>query len=72
MKKLAYILTIICFSCFAFPQTGDAAKESEKQASNGFAWGIGLGAVVILATVIGMVWASSASSPTASHSGQQS
>ena len=70
MKKIAFILTTLCFTCFttsAFPQAGDAAKSSEKVASSGFAWSAGLGALAVMAVMVGVVVSSSTSTPTHNH-----
>lgn len=67
MKKLLFILTTVCFTCFStsgFTQVGDAAKSSEQQGSSGFAWGIGLGALAAIATMVGLVVSSSTDSPS--------
>ena len=53
----------------AFAQTGKAATTSANTASsNGMAWGVGLGSLAVLATVVGLTASSAASSPsTYSH-----
>jgi len=70
MKKLTLVLIAAFFTCFssmAFSYPGEAAKSGEEEGSNGFAWGIGLGAAAVVGTVVGLVVTSSTSSPKVSH-----
>jgi len=72
MKKLAVVMTVLSMTMFAVnghaqPQGGAAQGGSDS--SMNFAWGIGVGAVAVLATMAGLVGASSSKKPkTFSHS----
>jgi hypothetical protein len=66
MKKFSILLAIVAtlVGNTAQAQTMGKASSSAKQASNDdFNWGIGLGAIAVLATVVGLTAASAASTP---------
>jgi hypothetical protein len=69
MKKSTLILTAMAFLAstpvMAQKTSGQGAVASTRSASDsGFAWGIGLGALVIVGTVVGIVAASASQSPS--------
>lgn len=78
MKKLAFILTAIALVTFSSQgyaqeqytqQKAPAAQASTATASNDMAWGIGLGALVVIVTLGAVIGATASSSPTTfSHS----
>lgn len=59
MKKITALLTAVALlgSNAAFAQTGGTGKAATASrntaSSNGFAWGIGLGALAVLGIVVG-------------------
>ena len=64
MKKLPAVLvasTMLLSSSHAQTyQAGQAAQSSTTEAKNSFAWGIGLGALVVMGVMVGfIVWSSS-------------
>lgn len=72
MKKLAVLTlalaTLTANAGFAQQQTGKAAVAGKKGASNGFAWGLAIGTIAVIGAVVGIVAATSSSSPsTFSH-----
>lgn len=71
MKKLAVLTlalaTLTANAGFAQQQTGKAAAAG-KQNSSKFAWGVAVGTVAVVGAVVGIVAATSSSSPsTFSH-----
>lgn len=70
MKILTSLLTAVALltsSAAMAEQTGRGAATSTTTANdNGFAWGIGLGALAVIGVVVGVV-ASSASHDTSYH-----
>ena len=69
MKKLALVLTAVALLAgnSAHAQTsqpGMGAKSAGTYASDNFAWGIGLGALVIVGVVVGVTAAAASSSPS--------
>ena len=70
MKKFTVLFTVLTLLAgnSAFAQTGQGANAGSSAGSDGMAWGVGLGALAVLATVVGITAASAASSPsTFSH-----
>lgn len=66
MKKLAILMTacaMTLFSTHVHAQTGQGSTQGTDQ-GNSFVWGIGLGALAVLATMTGIVAASSTDNPT--------
>ncbi len=65
MKKLALLITICGVTFFSNPvnaqipkNTGEASRAGTTQAETSFAWGIGLGGLVVIGTIAGLVAAS--------------
>ncbi|HEY4255383.1 MAG TPA: hypothetical protein VGM34_03445 [Chlamydiales bacterium] len=72
MKKLTVLFAVLATlgtnAAFAQPATtGKGAAAARTNGSNAFAWGITLGAVAVVGTVVGIV-AASASSNSSSFS----
>jgi hypothetical protein len=75
MKKLTVLVAVLAtfgtnaaFAQTATPATtGKGAAAARTKGSNAFAWGIGLGALAVVGTVVGIV-AASASSDTSTFS----
>ena len=72
MKKLAVIMTAMAFlttsTAMAEQTNGRASAASTRTASDsGFAWGIGLGALVVVGTVVGIIAATSSQTQSSSH-----
>ena len=71
MKKfsifLAVIATLSGTTTYAQP-TGKSAAAAKKNATDDFAWGIGLGALAVLGVVVGLAAAAASHDPsTFSH-----
>lgn len=69
---MAFLIALLCMvsnAGFAQQQTGrGAAAGKTNGSSDGFAWGIGLGGLAVLATVVGLTASSATSTPsTFSH-----
>ena len=66
MRKFAAILTAVAMTLFstqAHAQTGQGSMQGSETGSS-FSWGIGLGAIAVLAAMSGIVAASSTDKPT--------
>jgi purine-cytosine permease-like protein len=69
MKKLTVLLAVVLMmgsnSAFAAPMnSGKGAAASSNTESDDFAWVVGLGALAVLATVVGITAASASSTPS--------
>ncbi len=70
MKKFAFVLaaiaTLTSNGAFAQQRMGSAAQAGTFSASN-FAWGIGLGGLIVLGVVVGLTAGAASSSSSFSH-----
>ncbi len=70
MNKLTTFMAVIAMvignSASAQPTNGKGAVAAKRTSSNNFAWGIGLGALVVLGVVVGVTAGVSTSEKTPS------